>query len=63
MRILCIILIFLFIMPSYSFGYLDPGTGGMLLQFLLGGLAGLMIILKLYWNKIRSFIRRVLRLN
>lgn len=36
--------------------YLDAGTGSMILQVLLGGVAGLMIVGKLYWYKFRSFI-------
>ena len=31
--------------------YLDPGTGGMLLQLLLAGLAGLAIWLKMNWRR------------
>ncbi len=36
--------------------YLDPGTGSLFLQLLLGGIAGLVVILKLYWHKILSFL-------
>jgi hypothetical protein len=36
--------------------YLDAGTGSMILQVLLGGIAGLMIVGKLYWYKFRSLI-------
>jgi hypothetical protein len=36
--------------------YLDPGTGSMILQILLGGLAGLAIAGKLYWYKFLSLI-------
>ena len=35
--------------------YLDPGTGSMVLQILLGGLAGLGVLGKLYWHRIREF--------
>ena len=35
--------------------YLDPGTGSMLLQIVLGGLAGLGVLGKLYWHRIRAF--------
>lgn len=31
--------------------YLDPGTGSMILQLLLGGIAGAAVILKLYWHR------------
>lgn len=34
--------------------YLDGGTGSMLLQLLLGGVAGLAIAAKLYWYKFLS---------
>lgn len=33
--------------------YLDPGTGSMLLQVILGGLAAVGVALKLYWHKLR----------
>ena len=38
--------------------YIDPGTGGMLVQLLLGGIAGLMVIIKLYWARLKEFFRR-----
>lgn len=34
--------------------YLDPGAGSMLLQILLGGMAGLGVLGKLYWHRIRK---------
>jgi hypothetical protein len=36
--------------PAHA--YLDPGSGSMFLQLLLGGAAGLGIILKLYWHRV-----------
>ena len=33
--------------PAYA--YLDPGSGSMILQILLGGAAALAVVLKLYW--------------
>jgi len=38
--------------PS-AFAYLDPGTGSMLLQVILGGIAAVGVALKLFWHKIR----------
>jgi hypothetical protein len=40
--------------------YVDPGTGGMLLQLLLGGVAGLAMVMKLYWEKISFTARRLM---
>ncbi|MCR9214678.1 MAG: hypothetical protein NXI13_13245 [Proteobacteria bacterium] len=42
--------------PAYA--YLDPGTGSMLLQLLLGGVAGLLVVGKLYFQKITGIFRR-----
>ena len=32
--------------------YLDAGTGSMILQVLLGGVAGLALVGKLYWHRL-----------
>lgn len=37
--------------------YLDPGTGSMVLQLLLGGIAGVVVILKLYWRRFVGLFR------
>jgi hypothetical protein len=34
--------------------YIDPGTGGMILQLLLGGVAGALVVIKLYWLRIKE---------
>ena len=41
-------------MSDPIFGYLDPGTGSMLLQMILGGFAGLVVALKLFGRRIFS---------
>lgn len=39
---------FVLAIPTPAHAYLDPGTGGMLVQLLLGGIAGAVVIVKLY---------------
>ena len=39
-----------------AFAYLDPGTGSMILQLLLGGVAGALVIGKLYWHRLKEFL-------
>lgn len=34
--------------------YLDPGTGSMILQIILGGVAGLLVAGKLYWARLKE---------
>ncbi len=38
--------------------YLDPGSGSMLLQILLGGFAAVGVIGKLYWHRLASLFKR-----
>ena len=38
--------------------YLDPGSGSMLLQILLGGFAAVGVIVKLYWHRVTSLFGR-----
>lgn len=40
--------------PAHA--YLDPGTGSMILQVLLGGAAGLALAGKLYWHRFLTVI-------
>ena len=47
-----IVLFLSLIAPSAAYAYLDPGSGSMLLQLVLGGLAGLAVIAKLYWHRL-----------
>lgn len=42
--------------PAYA--YLDPGTGSMLVQMLLGGVAGALVVGKLYWHQVKAFFGR-----
>lgn len=42
--------------PSAAYAYLDPGTGSMILQLIIGGVAGAMVVLKLYWHKLKQFV-------
>jgi hypothetical protein len=40
---------------SPAFAYLDPGTGSVLLQGLIGGLAVVISFLSIYWQKVKAF--------
>jgi len=47
--------------PAYA--YLNPGLGSIFLQMLLGGLAGLAIVLKLYWGQVRKVFQNLFSKN
>ena len=37
--------------------YLDPGSGSMLVQLLVGGTAAVAVTAKLYWRRLLSLLR------
>lgn len=39
--------------PAHA--YLDPGSGSMILQVLLGGIAGAAVVIKMYWRRFLAF--------
>ena len=42
--------------PAYA--YLDPGTGSMIIQVIIGVVAGALVTLKVFWSKIKAFFNR-----
>lgn len=41
--------------PHAAHAYLDPGAGSVLLQILLGGVAGLLVVIRLWWRNLLAF--------
>ena len=39
---------------SDVYAYLDPGTGSVIIQALIGVIAGVLITLKIYWYKLKE---------
>jgi hypothetical protein len=44
------------LLPENAWAYLDPGAGSALLQGILGGIAAIGVVLKLYWHRILKFL-------
>ena len=51
-NIAILLLLLVFALPAY--GYLDPISGSLILQALIGGFAGLAVLIKLYWRKLKA---------
>jgi len=39
-------------------GYLDPGTGSMAIQLILGSVVAVLAAVRMYWAKLQTFIGR-----
>ena len=44
------------IVPGDAYCYIDPGTGSVMFQVLVGLLIGAIATLKLYWVKLKTFL-------
>lgn len=55
--------VFVLASSAPAWAYLDPGTGSMMLQLVLGGVAGALVVGKLYMQRAREFIRNIGRRN
>jgi hypothetical protein len=55
--VLIIVLYFVWVSEAPVDAYLDPGSGSMLVQLLLGGVAGAAVIVKLGWARFRDMFR------
>ncbi len=53
--LLVLIAIFLAATALPAYGYLDPASGSMILQMIVGGVAGAALALKLFWHRILGF--------
>lgn len=58
MRLLIFAAVFISVLcqGGQAFAYLDPGTGSMLLQLVLGGVAGVLIAARLYWSRLKRLL-------
>ena len=59
MKITIIVLLVLSVgiaLPLTAQAYIDPGSGSLVLQLLIGSVVGLFVAVKLYWKKIVAFV-------
>ncbi len=52
-----------FLISTNSHAYIDPGTGGILLQALLGALAAIGAYITLYWRKFKSLLSKIFKIK
>jgi hypothetical protein len=60
LQVALVVALFLFVsnLGGPVYGYLDPGTGSVAIQVILGGIVALLATVKLYWARISSWVRR-----
>ena len=53
-----IIFFFIFILTNEANAYIDPGSGSIIIQAIIGGLAAAGTTITIYWNKIKRFFSK-----
>jgi hypothetical protein len=56
--VLPVLVLLVLILPRDAAAYIDPGAGSMIVQMLLGGVAGLLVVGKLYYRRLLAFFGR-----
>ncbi len=50
------VFIFLVMCSQPAYAYLDTNTGSMILATIMGGIGGLVVLVKIFWSRIRETI-------
>ena len=53
--------LFLLLMLTPAYAYLDPGTGSYFIQFIIAFSLGCLLMIKLFWLKIKCFFLNLLK--
>lgn len=62
-RFLAIPLVALLLTPSPVYAYLDPGTGSLAIQAILGSVFAGILLLKTYWRRLITFAMKPFRVR
>ena len=53
--------LYFFLFTSSAHAYLDPGTGSIILQAIVGAFAAFLSTLYIFWEKVKIFFRKVFK--
>ena len=53
------VLVFYFLFTVNAHAYLDPGTGSMILQLILGGVAAFFATISVFFSKIKNYTKKI----
>ena len=56
MVVIALLLLLSLLAPAHA--YIDPSAGSLLLQLILGGIAGVLVALRLYWKRFNGLFGR-----
>tara|TARA_B100002052_G_scaffold215693_1_gene197652 strand:+ start:307 stop:513 length:207 start_codon:yes stop_codon:yes gene_type:complete len=60
-KIILFLLIYNSVVINNAYAYLDPGTGSIILQAILGAIAAGFSYCAFYWNKVKNFFKKLFK--
>jgi hypothetical protein len=60
-RVLFLLTLLLFVLPSTAHAYLDPGTGSYVVQLLIGTLLGGLFAIGMFWRRVVASFKRLFK--
>ena len=60
-RLILLIFVFLTSNSNNAFAYLDPGTGSIILQAIIGAIAAGLTFFTNFWLKVKNFFKKILK--
>ena len=58
---ICLFFIIYLSLINNAYAYLDPGTGSIILQAILGAIAAGLSYCAFYWNKVKNFFKKIFK--
>ena len=58
-----IIFLSFFFLTTNAHAYLDPGTGSIILQAIVGAFAAFFTSIYIFWNKVKNFYKKIFNKN
>lgn len=52
------LILFQLVLPSTAYAYIDPGSGSMIIQFVIAALLGTLFAIKTFWNRIKNMVKK-----
>tara|TARA_B100000989_G_scaffold274527_1_gene233402 strand:- start:1234 stop:1446 length:213 start_codon:yes stop_codon:yes gene_type:complete len=56
-------IVLFFFLISNAYAYLDPGSGSIILQAILGFIAASLATISFYWSKLKIFLNKLFKKN
>ena len=58
-----IIILYFCMYTSSAHAYLDPGTGSIILQAIIGAITAFFTSMYIFWAKVKNFFRKIFKKN